>query len=260
VIGPSRGDLTAEWIQVRSVRSTYVAAAAAAAAGIGLGLVDTWSITRGWATMPTDQRASFDPVADSLSGFQLGELAFGVFGVLAASSEYATGTIAATLTANPRRGSAIAAKALVVGGITLLAGQLLVLTAFLVCRPVLATRELSASLGDPGVLRALISAGLYLFVVAVVGLGLGALLRHTAGAIAALFALVFLSYAVARVAEPWSYVPDHWVLANAADVLASRHAPSEAPRLPSLSHAAIDLATYLIAALSLGAWRWARDP
>ena len=242
------------------MRSTYVVAAVAAVAGIGLGLLDTWSIARGWATMPADQRASFDPVADSLSGFQLGELAFGVFGVLAVSSEYATGTIAATLTANPRRGNALAAKAVVVGGVTLLAGQLLVLSTFLVCRPVLARRELSANFGDPGVLRALISAGLYLFVVAMVGLGLGSLLRHTAAAVAALFALVFLGYAIARVAESWSYLPDHWVLANAADVLASSHAPSQAPRLPSLSQAGIDLAAYLVAALSLGTWRWLRDP
>lgn len=258
--GPGRGDLTGEWIKLRSTRSTYVAAAVAVVAGIGLGLLDTWSVAHGWATMSADQRASFDPIGDSLSGFQLGELAFGVLGVLAASSEYATGTIAATLTANPRRGNALAAKALVVGAVTLPGGLLLVLTAFLACRPVLATRGLSAGFRDPGVLRALVSAGLYLFVVALVGLGLGALLRHTAGAVAALFALVFLSYAVARAMEGWSYLPDHWVLANAADVLASTHVPSDAPRLPSLAQAGLDLAAYLVVALGLGTWRWRRDP
>jgi hypothetical protein len=260
VIGPSRGDLSAEWIKMWSLRSTYVAAAVAAIAGIGLGLIDTWSLAHGWTTMAAEQRASFDAVGDSLSGFQLGELAFGVFGVLAASAEYATGTITATLTANPRRGNAFAAKALVVGSVTLFGGQALVMTTFVVCRPVLATRDLAAGFNDPGVLRALMSAGLYLFAVAMIGLGLGALLRHTAGAIAALFALVFLSYAVARVAESWSYLPDHWVLANAADVLASSHVPRPAPRLPSLAQAVADLAVYLITALSLGAWRWSQDP
>jgi ABC-2 type transport system permease protein len=260
VIPLGRGDLTAEWVKLRTVRSTYVAAAAAVVAGLGLGLLDTWSVAHGWATMTADQRASFDPVGDCLSGFQLGELAFGVLGVLAASSEYATGTIAATLTANPRRGNAFAAKALVVGAVTLLAGHLLVLTAFLVCRPVLATRDLSVGLGDPGVVRALVGAGLYLFVVAMVGLGLGALLRHTAAAVAALFALVFLSYAVARTVEAWSYLPDHWVLANAADVLASTHVPSHAPRLPSVAQSGLDLAAYVVAALGLGSWRWTRDP
>jgi ABC-2 type transport system permease protein len=254
-----RGDLAAEWVKLRSVRSTYVAAGVAVVAGIGLGLLDTWSAAHGWATMTADQRESFDPIGDSLSGFQLGELAFGVLGVLAATSEYATGTIGATLTANPRRGDAFAAKALVIGAATLLGGQLLVITAWLVCRPVLATRDLSVGLDDPGVLRALVSAGLYLFVVAMVGLGIGALLRHTATAVAALFALVFLSYAVARAVEAWSYLPDHWVLANAADVLASTQVPSHAPRLPSLAGAGLDLAAYLVAALGLGTWRWTRD-
>jgi ABC-2 type transport system permease protein len=258
--GLCRGAITAEWIKLRSVQSTYVALAVAVVTGIGLGLLDTWSVAHAWATMPADQRASFDPVGDSLSGFQLGELAFGVLGVLAASSEYATGTITATLTAIPQRGAALAAKAVAVGALTLLGGQLLVLAAFLACRPVLATHGLSVGLGDPGVLRALGCAGLYLFVVAMLGLGLGALLRHTAAAVAALFALVFLGYAVARVVETWTYLPDHWVLANAADVLASTHVRADAPRLPTLAQAGLDLAAYLVTALGLGTWRWSRDP
>jgi ABC-2 type transport system permease protein len=251
--------VAAEWIKLRSVRSTYAALLAAVGSGLLLGLLDTYSVAHGWSTLTPQQRAAFDPVGDSLSGFQLGELAFGVLGVLAMTTEYGTGAIATTFTAVPRRGLVFTAKALVVAAVTLVMGQLLVFATFLGCRPMLSGHGLAAGLGDPGVVRALVSAGLYLFAVAVVGLGLGALLRHTAGAIVTLFALVYLAYAAARSVEGWSYLPDRWVLSNAADVLASTAVSAHAPRLPSLPLAYLDLAAYLALAVVLGAWRWLRD-
>jgi Flp pilus assembly protein TadG len=106
--------------------------------------------------------------------------------------------------------------------------------------------RLNVSLTDPGVLRAVSSAGLYLCVVALTGYGIGAFLRHSAGAIATMFGVIFLAWPIARALESWSYLPDKLVLSNAADVIAQVHAAAAKPRLPTLG-------------LALGAWRAARD-
>jgi hypothetical protein len=152
-----------------------------------------------------------------------------------------------------------AAKAVVTAGLTLVLGELFAFTTFFVGQAVLSGRHLDTGLGDPGVLRAVTSAGLYLCVVAMIGLGLGALIRHTAGAIAAMFGLIFLAYGLGRALESWSYVPSRLVLTNAAEVVAQVHAWAAHPRLPSLGMAYLDLALYLVVFLGAGLWRSSRD-
>lgn len=256
-----RAVLRAEWIKLRSVRSTYLTLGAALVLGLGVGLLDVSSVTGHWAAMSAADRADFDPVGDPLSGFQFGELALGALGVLAISTEYATGMIRATFTATPRRGTVYAAKALVLGFFALVASELCAFAAFLLGQAVLSRRHLNVGLGAPGVLRAVACAGLYMAVVTLVGFGLGAIIRHTAGALAATFALVFLAYPAARAVEGFSLVPDHLLLVNAADALATTGPPTgpHADRVPSLSFALFDLALYLVVFLGLGAWRATRD-
>jgi hypothetical protein len=254
-----RGAVASELLKLRSVRSTYLTLLFAFAAGIAFALTDTASVAHNWATMTASQRADFDPVGESLNGYEFGLLAFGVLGVLAASSEYGTGQIRTTLTAVPDRTTVFAAKALVVGGLSLILGEAAVFTSFGLGQWMLSSQHLDASLGDPGVLRALVCAGLYLCVMTVVGLGLGALIRHTAGAVAALFTLAYPAYGAARAFESWTYLPDHLLLSNAATVLAQAHRPENQPRVPSLGFALVDLVLYTAAALILGAWRFRRD-
>jgi hypothetical protein len=256
---PSRGVLRAEWIKLRSVRSTYATMGCALALGIGQGVLNTAAIAHAWATATAQDRLSFDPVGAALDGLSFGVLAFGVLGVLAVSSEYGTGLIRTTLTAVPRRGTVLAAKALVVGALTLVLGELFAFVTFFVGQLALSDVDLDVRVTDPGVLRAVSSAGLYLSVVALVGLGLGALIRHSAGAIAAMLAVVFLAYGVGRAVESWSYLPSRLVLTNAADVVAQTHAWAPHPRLPSLGAAYLDLALYLVVFLGAGAWRASRD-
>jgi ABC-2 type transport system permease protein len=251
--------LRAEWIKLWSVRSTGLALGCAALFAIGLGLSDTFGTIRSWDTMAAPDRATFDAVGSSLSGLTFGQLAFGILGVLVMSGEYGSGGILATLTATPRRGTVFLAKVLVLAGTTLVAGQLLTFGAFVLGQAVLARHHLGVSLGDPGVFRAVASAGLCLCVVALVGLGLGALIRHGAGAIAALIGLVFLAYGAARALESWSYLPSRLLLSNAEDVVAQAHAIAVKPRLPSLALAYVDLALYLVVVVGLGAWRARQD-
>jgi hypothetical protein len=143
--------------------------------------------------------------------------------------------------------------------VALVLGEVFAFGTFLLGQAVLAAGRLDVSLSAPGVLRAVASAGLYLWVVAMVGYGVGALVRHTAGAIAVMFGIIFLAWPAARALESWSYLPDKLVLSNAADVLGQVHALAVKPRLPSLSLAYVDLLLYLVVALGLGAWRTRRD-
>ena len=251
--------LHAEWIKLRSLRSTYVTMLCAIALGTGLGFLDTTSVAHHWASMSAQDRAAFDPVGDSFTGLVFAQLAFGVLGVLAISTEYGTGMIRTTLAATPRRGTLFTAKALVLGAVALVLGEVFAFGTFLLGQAMLAAGHLDVSLTDPGVLRAVASAGLYLWVVAMVGYGVGALVRHTAGAIAVMFGIIFLAWPAARALESWSYLPDKLVLTNASDVLGQVHALAVKPRLPSLGLAYLDLLLYLVVALGLGAWRTSRD-
>ena len=251
--------LHAEWIKLRSLRSSYLAMLSAIVLGTGLGFLDTTSVAHHWATMSAQDRAGFDPVGDSFTGLVFAQLAFGVLGVLAISTEYGTGMIRTTLAATPRRGVVFTAKALVVGAVALVLGEAFAVGTFLLGQATLAAGHLDVRLTDPGVLRAVSGAGLYLGVVALVGYGAGAFLRHTAGAVAVMFGVIFLAWPVARALESWAYLPDKLVLSNAADVLGQVHALAVKPRLPSLGLAYLDLLLYVVVALGLGAWRVSRD-
>ena len=141
----------------------------------------------------------FDPTLTSLNGIYLAQVAIGTLGVLVISSEYGTGMIRATLMAVPQRRTLLAAKGLVFAAATFVAGELMSFAAFGIGQLVLSgahsprapQARASASLGDPDVLRAVVGGGLYLTAVGLLGFGLGALIRHTAGALSAFFGVLF---------------------------------------------------------------------
>ena len=188
----ARHVLASEWIKLRSVRSTGLTLAFAAAAAVGVGYLVTHADATHWATMSAGARAAFDPVGDSFSGLGLAQLAFGALGVLVMTSEYASGLIRTTFAAVPRRRAVLAAKAAVVGAVTLVAGEVIAFATFFAGQQALSAKHLEVTLAHPGALRGVLAAGFYLAVTAWVGLGLGAVIRHTAGAITAMVGLVFL--------------------------------------------------------------------
>jgi ABC-2 type transport system permease protein len=215
-----RRAMAAEWTKLWSVRSTMWTLVATAVAVVGLSVLST--STRS-ATDIVD-----DPTRLSLIGVFLGQLIFGVLGVLVMSAEYGTGTIRATLSAVPRRPLVLAAKVLVFGAVALVVSEVFTFTAFGVGQAILSARHAvgpsaaiaqhthqlglahhlgvkippgvkallsgsgSASLGQAGVLRAVIGAGLYLAVLGLLALGLATIIRHTAGAISAFVGVVLV--------------------------------------------------------------------
>ena len=177
--------------------------------------------------MSAAQRAEFDPVNLSFDGFAFAQLAFGLVGVLAVSSEYSTGLIRTTLTAVPRRRVMLAAKVVVVGCSALVVGEVFSLAAFLSAQRALASEHLGVGLLDPHVLRAVGGAGFYLCALAVIGIGLGGALRHTAGAVSALFVLVLVVPILAPSVQAWTTVPETWNLWAAGNALITTLPPGD---------------------------------
>ena len=187
----------AEWIKLRSVRSsTGMVLAAFAFSVLGTFLICGGSTTEGGSPgHPGDN----DIVRDSLAGVWLGQILFAVLAVLVITSEYSTGTIRATFAALPRRRLVLAAKTLVTGVVVLAAGFLTAAACFLVGQSLLRGNGFDyaggyphASLTDGPALRAVAGSGLYLAGLALLALGIAAIVRHTATAITVVLALMFV--------------------------------------------------------------------
>jgi ABC-2 type transport system permease protein len=143
--------------------------------------------------LSADQKATIDSVRVSLGGLHLSQIAVGLLGVLTVTSEYGSGMIRATLAAVPQRRLLLTAKALVLATAAVATGIGSCLAAYLVFRAFLPAGDaMRATLADPGVLRAVTGAGLYLTVLSLLGFGLGTTLRSSAGAVAVLFGVLFV--------------------------------------------------------------------
>src|SRR3954464_3230462 len=186
------GVLRSEWTKLRSVRSTAWSLAAAFVLTIALADIVAAVVYSHWPhTQPAD-RAGFHPLEVAQVGVQLAQLAIGVLGVLLITAEYSTGMIRASMTAVPRRLPVLWGKAVVYGLVTLALMVPSTLIAFVVGQSFFARRHIDVSFTDPGVARVVIGAGLYLAAVGLFGLGLGAIIRNTAGGIAAFAGLMFV--------------------------------------------------------------------
>ena len=211
----------AEVTKFRSVRSSYWSIAAAAVITIGLAALSANSSAGSFSTLSPPEQAAFDPTSDSLVGLLLGQLALGVLGVLAITSEYSTGYIRTSLAAVPQRLTFLTAKASVVGSVSLAAGLAISFSSFGIGQAIFSQHDLGASLGDPGVARAVMGGGVYVAVIALVGLGLGAVIKHTAATTVALVGLVFVApLLMDALPASWDAV-NNWTLPAAGQALAT---------------------------------------
>jgi ABC-2 type transport system permease protein len=191
----------AEWTKLRTLRSSYWTLLAAAVAMAGFGALLCAAYAR---HLTPASRAALDPAAYSESGFFLAQLAIGVLGVLMITGEYATGSIRSTLAAAPQRVTVLAAKAAVFTAVAFGTGLAASLAAFFLGQAIFAGKGIQAHPGGPGTLRPVLGAALYLAALGLLALGLGALIRRTAGALAILIAvLIFLPAAVGALPMTW---------------------------------------------------------
>lgn len=181
-----------EWTKMRSVRSTIWTLLSAVALAVGFGSLVTVTQVNDWDALSPAERARFDPTWLSLSGLFLAQLAIGVLGVIVISSEYATGQIRSTLAATPQRLRMLGSKAISFVAVVLAAGLVTTFASFATGQAIFAGNGLDASISDPGVARAVIGGALYLTAVGVLGLGIGTIVRRTAGAITTLVTLLLV--------------------------------------------------------------------
>jgi hypothetical protein len=133
-----------------------------------------------------------DPTSNMLSGILLGQLIAGVLGALAITGEFDSGMAAVTFAAIPRRRLVLAAKALVWGLTFLAAGEAAVLAAFLGGTAALRASVPHPSLASAEVLRAVLMTGAYVALTGLIGLGVGALIRHGAATVATVIGGLFV--------------------------------------------------------------------
>ncbi len=209
------GAVRSEFTKIRSVRSTYWTLIALVVTCVGIGALFSWGQTtrisqakigqtRFGQPIPPGLRAQHiaqvaaevkaGAVSTSLFGLLLGQLIIIVLGALVITSEYSTGMIMTSLTSMPRRGRVFAAKATVFGLIALVVGLITSFLAFFTGQLILSSQHVNATLSDPNALRQVIGGGLFLAVCGLLSFGLGAILRHTAGAISAGIGLMLVLF------------------------------------------------------------------
>jgi ABC-2 type transport system permease protein len=242
-----RGAIASEFTKIRSVRSTYWTLAALLVVSVGVGAAITAGSAANFSHNPAN-KAGFDATQTSLVAFfEIGQLIIAVIAALAITSEYSTGMIRTSLSAQPRRGTVYAAKAIVLTSLTLIVSLVTSFLAFFVGQALLSSSGVSASLFHsvtipqnanvvclqqgggggggglpPGcvhskvvfsgtdvihpttVLLAIIGCALFVTLVAIIAFGVGAIVRHTAGAIAIVIAALFIIPVLEHA------LPDNW--------------------------------------------------
>ena len=211
--------LASEWTKFRSVRSTYWSLLVAVVTPIAVSALVAFA----FAHQPASAGPPPDPLLPEVLSLEYAVIAVSVMGVLAFSTEYSTGLIRTTFAATPRRRAVLAAKAVVLGTVTLAAGELVAFVSFFLVQAVLAGHHQGVSLSRPGVPGAVLAAGLLLCVCALLGLALGAIIRHTAGGIAATIAVIVLPGIVALLPPPWRGRLGRFTLVEAARQVTALH-------------------------------------
>ncbi len=188
-----------EWIKLRTLRSTRWSLLVALAGLIGIGI----------ASGVNTRNPRGDVTNNILAGGALASLVFAVLGVLVMTSEYSSGAIRATLAASPRRPLVLTAKASVFGVVALVAGELATFAGFLAGAAFVRAGVPHPALSQPAVLRAVALSGAYLSLVGLIGLALGAIVRHGAVAITAVVGLVFVAPLLGLAATPaGKFIPE----------------------------------------------------
>jgi ABC-2 type transport system permease protein len=204
--------LLSEWTKIRSVRSTAWTLILFVIITVGITALISWVTEANWngpRAAARDATALTDPTSIIFgAAIYLGQLTIAVLGVLVISSEYSTGVIRASLLAVPKRLPMLAAKVTVFAMIMVVLAEIVVFSSFFVGAAILHSR-VSVSLGGTDILRATIGAGLYLVVFGLFSMGIGTLVRHTAGAVAIAVCVAFVLPILAGLlpsSSPWDYI------------------------------------------------------
>ena len=244
--------IASEFTKLHSLRSSRVSLLMALGLVVGLGLFVPWLSVSDWRDgTPT---IGYNAVERSLSGIYLAQIAFGVLGAMVVTGEYATGSIRSTFAAVPRRLPVLWSKLAVFLVVTLVLGTLASVLAFTAGQAIFSAKHVDASLGDPGVTRAVLGCGLFLAGMGAFGLALGALLRNTAAAVTTFVAVFFVIPPMTNLLPAsWTDHFAQYLPSNAGSVLIDGAFGVAHPLSPLTGFAV--MTSYAIALIGLAAWR-----
>jgi hypothetical protein len=230
--------MAAEWTKIRSVRSTFWTLILFVVLTVGLtaGLSALVVHANGPNAPARDARIIVDPISFILgAGIGLGQLTICVLGVLVITTEYSTGVIRASLLAVPKRLPMLMAKITIFALLLLVLAEIVSFCSFFVGAALLhglhehgsSVNLVTVKLSDRNVLRSVIGAGLYLTVLGLFALGIGGLIRHTAGAIAAVIGVVLvLPILSGLLPSNWGAHINAYLPEQAGSLIFSAHAAS----------------------------------
>jgi ABC-2 type transport system permease protein len=241
-----------EWIKLRSLRSTWWTLVLSAVGAVAIGVAVGLNTTNG----------TEDVTNNALAGILPALLLSGVLGALLMTSEYSSGMIRSTLAASPRRPLLLAAKAAVFGAVALAFGEAASFIAFFAGGAALRHGIAAPALSQPGVLRAVVLGGAGFCLLGLIGLGLGAIIRHSAAAIAVYVGCLFVlpTFIGNLVHQVGVYLPIIIVGNSLTTTQPAACRPGAADCTPFLS-AWVGLgvlALYAAVALAAGGWLFAR--
>jgi ABC-2 type transport system permease protein len=186
-----RSFVKAEWIKFRSVRSNVVAMLAS---GVVLVMIGTMfsSLAGSEKALPPGATSGTDSLSMSFGAMNMCQLILGVLGAVFVAGEYSTGMIRSMFTAVGSRSTVLWAKAIVLGGASWIVMTIASFVVFFTGQAAYAGTDATYSLGDPGVLRAVLGGGVYGTGIVLMGLALGFILRSSAAAIGTLIGTLMI--------------------------------------------------------------------
>lgn len=285
----TRSELT----KFRSIRSTWICLVIIFVAGLGLSALISFAQAKHWTQACLSDRATFDPTQVSQTGFFISQFVVGVLGALVITSEYASGSIKTTIASLPRRTTVVGAKTVVLAVCVFVVAEVTGFLSFFIGQAVLTSmggkvysltaRELYAkfpnlgqinschdfyipmsklpipvaTLSNSSTLRAVFLGGLYLTLMALLALGLGLMLRHTAGTISLFVGLLLVVPLILHllptniVNAVEKYLPSN--LGGAMTTVVSRQTDF-AGVLMTPWVATLTLTIYVVVVLAFGGW------
>lgn len=209
------GVLRAERIKFFSLRSTWWSFGVYVAISIGLAALMGSTFWEDGANIPAEQQTAL-VLQVATFGVFFGQLILATLGVLVIGGEFSTGMIRSSLTAVPKRIPVLVAKAIVLGVSAFVLGIVAALASYAVGGAFLASFGVTASLADPDLWVPLLGSGLYLAVVSVFALGVGTIVRSSAGGItAAIGAIILLPIVLMMLPVEWLQDLQPYLLMNA---------------------------------------------
>ncbi|WP_421118112.1 ABC transporter permease [Aquihabitans daechungensis] len=235
----------AEWSKLRSVRSTTTTVIGSVVLALAFGAIVPLTQIGQWDEMSAAQQADVDPVSTSLIGVLFATLFIGSLAVRSVTGEHTTGMIRQTFAAMPQRRAVYLSKAVIIGLIGLTSSLVANVGAFVIGQGVLADVDIDQSIWASDSIRAIVLGATAVGVVAVLGVGLGGLMRRTAPATALLVTVIIgsqlFSVIVPESARP--YVP--------GSALQATVTATPTPDMLAPATAVLVLALYAAVALTL---------